>query len=253
MAVPATSASACPSVDRGQETAAIILAGGRARRLAGALPATGGKAACLVKGRPLLSRVFAAVAPVVDHVFTVGGDLPPAVARELPGLIHVPDRQLGAGPLAGLRDGLIAIHQRYQEAGHSLPAGVLLVACDLPWLSAEMLHGLRGRLPENRLATEWVIPVVLDHPQFLCSVLRPTLLDSLQAFLATGKRDLRSFATGLAQTDPYRVVMIPATVWQQSDPTGAAAADIDTPADLEQAQRIAFPAGSGSPYTRPRE
>ena len=237
MAVAAAFASACTSDGRSRSTAAIILTGGRARRLAGALPATGGKAACLVKGTPLLCRVLEAVAPVAADVFTVGGVFPPLIpVRQVLSLVHVPDRQVGAGPLAGLRDGLVAIHQRCHEAGHTLPECVLLLACDLPWLAPEMLRGLRNRMPDNQIDTQWVIPMVLDHPQFLCSVLRPTLLEPLEAFLATGERDLKGFAAGLDQANTRGVVRIPAADWQLSDPTGAAAADIDTPADLEQAQ-----------------
>ena len=90
----------------------------------------------------------------------------------------------------------VAIHQRFHQTGRSLPTSVLLLACDLPWLSPEILHALRGCLPDNRPDIQWVIPQVVDHPQFLCSVLRPTLLESLEAFLATGKRDFKGFAAG---------------------------------------------------------
>lgn len=223
--------------NRDPRTAAIILTGGLARRLASALPPTGGKAACLVQGIPLFTRVLRAVAPVASNVFAVGGVLPPAaVLEQMPSLVHVPDSQPGSGPLAGLRDGLVAIHEWCHEAGHDLPPCVLLLACDLPWLSPNILHELRSRLPDNQLNTQWVIPAVMDQPQYLCSVLRPALLKSLEAFLATSRRDLRGFAKRLAQADTHRVVMISASDWQQSDPAGAAAADIDTPGDLEKAQ-----------------
>lgn len=97
--------------------AAVVLAGGRARRLGGVA-----KPALEVGGRTLLARVVAAVAgarPVVvvgPRVDGLGSE--PVWAREDPP---------GAGPVAGLRAAL----------GHLPASGVVLVlAADLPFLDA---------------------------------------------------------------------------------------------------------------------
>jgi molybdopterin-guanine dinucleotide biosynthesis protein A len=218
--------------NRADEPAAIILAGGAARRLGAARPA-GGKAACEVGGEPLLGRVTAAVAPVIAELVVVGGSPLPAELRDrFRGLRQLADSQPGAGPLAAVRDGLLDIGHRRATAGQPLPAAVLLAACDLPLLRPPLVQALLDWLPPAADGAAWVIPQVGSQPQYLLSVCRPQLLGPLEAFLATGRRDLRGFAAAVTAQNPGRVNMIPPAVWQQIDPDGAAGRDIDTPADL---------------------
>jgi len=214
------------------EPAAIILAGGAARRLGAARPA-GGKAACDVGGETLLGRVAAAVAPVIAELLVVGGDpLPADLRKRFGGLRQLADSQSGAGPLAAVRDGLADICHRRSLASRPLPAAVLLVACDLPLLRPSLVRALLGWLPPPPATAAWVIPEIGSQPQYLFSVCRPALLGPLEAFLATGRRDLRGFATAFAGQAPDQVLMIPPAAWQQIDPQGVAGRDIDTPADL---------------------
>lgn len=214
------------------EPAAIILAGGAARRLGEKRPA-GGKAACKVAGESLLGRVAAAVAPVIAELVVVGGDpLPTELQERFGGLRQRVDSQPGSGPLAALLDGLADICRRRLMAGQPLPPAVLLTACDLPLLRPALVQTLLDRLPPAAADPAWVIPQVGRQPQYLFSVCRPQLLGPLEAFLATGRRDLRGFATALVEQNADRVVMIPPTTWRQIDPIGAAGRDIDTPADL---------------------
>jgi len=212
--------------------AAIILAGGAARRLGAARPA-GGKAACEVGGETLLSRVAAAVAAAAAEMVVVGGDqLLEDMLLRFRGIRQLADSQPGAGPLAAVRDGLVDICHRRAIAGEPAPAAVLLVACDLPLLSPPLVQALLDHLRPADRGVVWVIPQVGSRPQYLFSVCRPRLLGPLEQFLAGGRRDLRGFVKALAAQDPGHVVMIPPAAWRRIDPAGAAARDIDTPADL---------------------
>jgi len=214
------------------QPAAILLAGGAARRLGAARPA-GGKAACEVGGELLLGRVAAAVAPVIAEIVVVGGEPVPADLRDrFLGLRQLADSQPGAGPLAAIRDGLADICQQRATAGQPLPAAVLLVACDLPLLRPSLVRALLDWLPPAADSVAWAIPEVAGQPQYLFSVCRPQLLGPLEAFLASGRRDLRGFVATLTGQDADHVVLIPTAAWQQIDPVGAAGCDIDTPADL---------------------
>ncbi|MGK5632186.1 NTP transferase domain-containing protein [Streptomyces sp. URMC 123] len=110
---------------RGQQYAAVVLAGGAARRLGGA-----DKPALSVGGRPLLDRVLAACADAAETV-VVGPRMPTARpvrwAREDPP---------GGGPLAALGAGL-----RHVDA----PL-VAVLSADLPFVTAETLGALLGAL-----------------------------------------------------------------------------------------------------------
>src|SRR5258705_3033051 len=89
------------------------LAGGLATRFGGR-----DKSALLVDGYAILDRQLAALAPAVDDVVIVGG------ARAT---VH--DIVPGCGPLGGLHAALTAMRGD----------AVLLVACDMPYLSTPFL------------------------------------------------------------------------------------------------------------------
>ncbi|MFI8850561.1 DUF6457 domain-containing protein [Streptomyces sp. NPDC053499] len=114
--------------------AALVLAGGGARRLGGA-----DKPAVTVGGRPLLDRVLAACADATATV-VVGPRRPtyrPVLwAREEPP---------GGGPLVALQAGLDALEgpARHRPAAADGPVGtVLVVSADLPFLSERAVRAL---------------------------------------------------------------------------------------------------------------
>jgi molybdopterin-guanine dinucleotide biosynthesis protein A len=104
---------------------AAILAGGRATRFGGR-----DKSALLVGGRPILDRQVTALATLCDDIMLVVGDRAPAAPRA--GLRLVRDRIPDCGPLGGLDAALAA-------ARHD---ALLLVACDLPFITARLLGHL---------------------------------------------------------------------------------------------------------------
>lgn len=232
--------------------AAIILTGGAGRRLAAVTPPQGGKAACRFRGEPLRHWVAAAVAPVARDLFLVGGQSPsPVWLQQFPGAVHVPDSVPGAGPLAGLHDGLVAVTQYRQQRGEPLPWGLALLACDLPLLTPALLTSLFAQVPRGAALPQWVIPVVDSQPQYLCSIIRLGVRDRLETFLQSGRRDLRGFAEALAAEQVAAVRLLAADCWQQIDPAGLVAEDVDTPADLVRMSRFGFAAESSTPYTPP--
>lgn len=214
-------------------TAAIVLAGGAARRLGAGLVAAEGKAGLRLAGRTFLEAVTTAVAPSVTRVIVVAAPGQPLPAVAVP-LEIVRDSTPGAGPLAGIRDGLA-----HALAVGRPPRGVLVVSCDVPLLAPQLV-----RLLLDRLATSsalWVVPVVHGHPQVLVSALSPGLLGPIDRHLAAGRRDLRGLLADLRGGDPAGVVLLTEAEVAAADPDGLSFVDVDTPAELEAVRRRRIP------------
>jgi molybdopterin-guanine dinucleotide biosynthesis protein A len=102
---------------------AAILAGGAARRFGGR-----DKSALVVDGRTILDRQIELLGTLTDDVLVVGG--PPT--RAVGPARAVADRVRGCGPLGGLDAALAAARG----------AATLVVACDMPSLTAPLLRYL---------------------------------------------------------------------------------------------------------------
>jgi molybdopterin-guanine dinucleotide biosynthesis protein A len=101
---------------------AAILAGGRATRFDGR-----DKSALVIDGRTILARQIAELAPMTADLLFVGGSPPPEYGAQLR---TVPDLVPGSGPLGGLHAALTAARSPL----------VVVVACDMPFLSAPLLR-----------------------------------------------------------------------------------------------------------------
>jgi molybdopterin-guanine dinucleotide biosynthesis protein A/rhodanese-related sulfurtransferase len=122
------------SPDAGQLTGAV-LTGGASRRMGA------DKALIPVGGTPMARRVAAALtAAGVASVVCIGGDAGRLGAL---GLVVVPDRWPGLGPLGGLATALAA----------APPGAVLVAGCDQPWLDPAVLRRLIGVADEAAAAT----------------------------------------------------------------------------------------------------
>ena len=104
---------------------AAILAGGHSIRFGGR-----NKGALIVGGRPILDRQMAELATLCDDMMLVVGEQAPAGPPA--GLRLVRDRVRDCGPLGGLDAALSAA--RYDA--------LVLVACDLPFVTARLLGHL---------------------------------------------------------------------------------------------------------------
>lgn len=196
-------------------TVAAILIGGRSRRMGRA------KAALPLGQGTVLERVLAAVAdlPVPVHLVGAGAtadaDLAHLVARlALP--VHR-DRVPDAGPLAGL------------DAAFAATAAdrVLLLACDLPFLTGPFLAWLLEQ------ARGWPAAVPADdgercHP--LCAVYGRGCRPALSAALETGRLRLHDFLGDVGAR------WLPRRTWAGFDPDGQLLANLNTLADYERAR-----------------
>ena len=108
-----------------------VLAGGRSRRYGG------DKSSAVVGGQLLVERSISAFEQVVQDVVVV-------TSRQLPDSIVVsciPDQFVDMGPLGGLH---AALHAAV-EYGSS---GVLLLACDMPLITPEVLRAILGAMDD---------------------------------------------------------------------------------------------------------
>jgi molybdopterin-guanine dinucleotide biosynthesis protein A len=145
---------------------AAILAGGRARRLGGQ-----DKRALRVGPTTILERQLAALDDLVDRVFVVGGD--PVTGRgPLPAV--VPDRLPDAGALGGL----------YTALCEATGSHVLVVACDLPFVTTALLARLIS-LADSKC--DAVVPRSTDGLQPLCAVYARCLAGDVRRRIESGR------------------------------------------------------------------
>lgn len=212
----------------GPGIAGIVLAGGSATRLgAAAALDRGGKAAVRYRGRTFLSRVVDTLAAEVERVVVVAAAAQPVAAD---GCLVVRDARPGCGPLAGIRDGLEAVAAVLPAAGFAV-----VVSCDVPLVRREVVRLLVSRALEAGAA--WTVPMVHGHRQGLVSVVRTDIMPRIDAWLATGRRDVRGLIDRIARDDAGGVREVPEADLVAVDPLLESFHDIDTPEDLERLLR----------------
>ena len=147
---------------------AVVLAGGRGRRMGGRE-----KGLLPLAGRPLVAHTVAALAPQVERV-VINANRDLEAYRQL-GLPVVPDAVPDQpGPLAGVLTAL-------REAGDGL---VLTAPCDVPRLPADLVARMRAALEAAGTEVCTVHDGTRLHQVVL--LLRPGAAAGLRAFLAEG-------------------------------------------------------------------
>ncbi len=135
------------------------------------------KARLPFRGGDLVSTVASAVANAAGNVTLVGHSELPAI----------PDRYPGEGPLGGI---LTALH-------HTAADWNLVVACDMPELSAAFLRELLPRAMGS--TADVLLPYGPDGlPQPLCAVYRRRALAALEGHFAHGVRQVTAALEGIA-------------------------------------------------------
>src|SRR3954451_12728784 len=157
----------------GLEISAAILAGGRATRFGGA-----DKASLVIGGVRIVERQLAALAGVTADVRIVAGD---ATRYADLGVRVVADAIENAGPLGGLYTALV--DARYER--------VLVLACDLPFVTAAFLERLAAESGTGQ-QVDAVVPRTQRGLEPLCAVYRKTCAGRARAQIARG--DLRMTA-----------------------------------------------------------
>ncbi|WP_243725371.1 molybdenum cofactor guanylyltransferase [Actinomadura rubrisoli] len=185
---------------------AVLLAGGRARRLGGA-----DKPAAPVGGRPLIAWVAAAAADA-SRLVVVG---PPRDV--LPGAVVVREDPPGAGPVPALRAGLAEVRAPW----------LALLAADLPFLRpvhlVRLLDAARGPAAAGAVLVD-----ERGREQWLAGCWRTaTLRAALDSYTGASLRGV------LGPLEPARVAL----------PAGEGPPwyDCDTPEELARAEHLAGP------------
>jgi molybdopterin-guanine dinucleotide biosynthesis protein A len=172
---------------------AAILAGGRARRFGGA-----DKASLLVGDARIIDRQLAALSAVTvkDDVRIVANDRDRYIGL---GLRVIPDAIADAGPIGGLYTALLdALHDR-----------VLVLACDLPFVTAALLERLVAE-SGTRQEVDAVVPRSARGLEPLCAVYRKRCSAAARARIERGDlavagllADLRVHELGGEALAPY--------------------------------------------------
>jgi molybdopterin-guanine dinucleotide biosynthesis protein A len=184
---------------------AAILAGGQARRFGGR-----DKGALLVDGRSIRDRQVAELATLTSDILIVGGHESPRPERA-PASRRVPDRLPGCGPLGGLHTALL------ESAGDV----TIVIACDMPYVSAPMLVHLCTLARE----ADAVVPRTDRGYHPLCAVYGRACLDPVARRLAAGR---------LKMTDLFDDVRVRAVTAEELSAFGDVnrlLANVNTPAE----------------------
>jgi molybdopterin-guanine dinucleotide biosynthesis protein A len=162
------------------------------------------------EGAPLAERTADLLLAVAAPVLEIG----PGYT----GLPRVQESPPGGGPLCALAAGWAGL----KSLGWPDPASVLVVATDLPRLTAGLLTLLAG-YP----AIGPVVPLDRDkRSQPLCARYPMGALGLAAQLVEEGERSVRALLAGLNPT------WVAPSVWQPAAGDPDALADVDTPADL---------------------
>ena len=184
----------------------VVLAGGQATRFGGQP-----KGLELIRGARIIDRVVAALRAVADDLLLVANDQD--AASWLPGVRTVTDVRPGFGSLGG-------IYSALAHAGTS----VIVVAWDMPFVSASLLGPLRAR-DADVVVYESRSPRGVEP---LCAFYRPSCIEPIERRIDAG--DLRV----IGFFDQVRVIRLPPPV----DPD-VAFMNVNTPSDLALAEGLA--------------
>lgn len=200
--------------------AAVILAGGRSSRMGH------DKALISVGAETLIQRTCGVAIACADAVYVVtpwGDRYRPLVPAPVQFIAEQPDlSETFQGPLVALVQALTQL----QERPESNPEWVLVLACDMPNLSAATLSTWRTELTTIPLPYLAYLPQRQHRWEPLCGFYRTAALESLRQYaIASQTRSLQ----GWLNQHPVRPVA------QVDD---AMLANLNTPAELQQWQRV---------------
>jgi molybdopterin-guanine dinucleotide biosynthesis protein A len=203
-------------VKRYRQVAGFILAGGASSRM--------GRDKGLLDfgGVPLILHTAQLLEPLVAEVTVVGS---PSRYAKL-GLRAIADDadgelgqdRLGCGPLAGIATALAATRSRWN----------LIVACDLPYLSAEWLDWLLSRTLRSR--GEAIVPRTERGIEPLAAAYRRECGDRVAAALARGVRKVSE------AVEELRVDFVDPGQWRRIDSSEMILRNMNATGDYEKAR-----------------
>jgi len=186
---------------------AAILAGGRARRLDGL-----DKSQLVIDGRTIFDRQLQVLRNVVDHVFVVAND--PARFADR-GLTVVGDLVPDAGALGGIYTALSIAKEP-----------VLVIACDMPYLTAPFLTRVMDAAREADVA----VPRTADGYHPLCACYTQACAEPIGRRIHAGRLKVLDVFSDLhvRTIEPVEIAGF--------DPDGLLLVNINTPDDVARAQ-----------------
>jgi molybdopterin-guanine dinucleotide biosynthesis protein A len=191
---------------------AAILAGGQARRLGGV-----DKSALAVGDHTVLQRQLSVLRGLTSNILIVGRDTPPD--REA-GIRAVRDRVPGSGAIGGLYTALV-------EAPTDI---VLVLACDMPYVTAPFLAAIAERA-EHDPAADAVVPCDRSGRHPLCAAYRVRIAPVLRARI--DQQVLRV----LDALETLHVLEVGPDELRAWDPEQRLLLNINTPDDYARAQQ----------------
>jgi len=174
-------------------------------------------------GEPLVVRTARLIEPLVSEVTIVG-----APERYAPlGLRAIADQNLGVGegkeavrtPLAGIATALNATQAPWN----------LILACDLPYLTAEWLDWLLARAADS--GAQVVMPRTSRGLEPLAAVYRQECAAPIVAALEGG---VRKVTDAMAE---FRMELLSESDWKELDPEGRVLRNMNAPSDYEEARK----------------
>jgi molybdenum cofactor guanylyltransferase len=161
---------------------AAILAGGRATRFGGR-----DKGALVVEGRTIFDRQMSELSQIAGEVLFVSAAVPQGVPNPRPGVTMLADLIPGCGPLGGLHAALTAARGEV----------VVVVACDMPYVSAPLLAHLASLAGEPGQPDGFVAVVPRTergyHP--LCAAYTRAAIEPIERRLAAGRFTMTDLLT----------------------------------------------------------
>jgi molybdopterin-guanine dinucleotide biosynthesis protein A len=202
-------------VKRYRQAAGFILAGGASSRM--------GRDKGLLDfgGVPLIVHTARLIEPLVAEITVVGSPRRYAKLglRVIADEVHAQSRPDGSryGPLAGIATALGATRSPWN----------LILACDMPYLSAEWLDWLLSRALRSR--GEAIVPRTERGIEPLAAVYRRECGVKLAAVLSRGVRKVS------AAIEELGVEYVYPREWQKLDPRGLVLKNMNAPDDYEEA------------------
>ncbi|MDP8224203.1 MAG: molybdenum cofactor guanylyltransferase [Candidatus Lernaella stagnicola] len=185
-----------------EEVAAVILAGGRSRRMGC------DKALLEWGGRTLLDRAVSSMQALFSHVVVAGGEA--ARYPEIPAPF-VPDVLTGGGAVVGVHAGL---------AGVNTPRAFVL-AVDAPFPQDDLVRALVALDP----TADWVVPRTAKGYEPLFAVYSQRCREVIEQQVAAGERRIMALA------DQVRTRIVEIDWLRRHDPELRSFVNINTPDD----------------------
>ena len=194
-----------------QTCTGIILAGGESKRLNSVE-----KSNLLVGDKRIIERMMTVYEKLFSEIILVSNH--PTTYLEWDAIV-VKDIYTKRSSLTGIHSGLF-----YTKTDHAF-----IAACDTPFLKMDLVKTILQHIDSS---ADIVIPRTDVGIEPLCAVYSRRCLQTIQGALEQNNLKIRSFFSKL------RVKEIPETVLRTMDPDLVSFFNINTPDDLEQANRM---------------